>query len=541
MAKAPSLPRPPWRERLKERVTRLNERFGRARRGLSWTAITVGGLGAAVALWPLATAVWDLLGFTTGQTWRVAAVGICALVLATGVVGVNWKRTAPVRLVWLILVAWALAVGMVAGMTVLAWLVLDSPQWKPPEALTPQNLDAIATRAFAIVAGLGGVALLVIAYRRQRSTENGEERETTKLFTERFTTASEQLGSEHAAVRLAGVHALAHLADDAPQEREDLVQMVIDVLCAYLRMPYEPRPDEPSGKPDQSSLPAASPTTAVDLGRLRGIDPDVQHEKQQEAREEYRRRVLEFEASQQVRHTIIRIIGNRLREDTRWRGKDYDFTGVVFDSGDLTGSHFSGGMVSFDGAVFSGGAVSFDGTEFSGGRVSFARAIFSGRTVSFFEAVFSGGMVSFDGAVFSGGMVSFDGAVFSGGAVSFVGTEFSGGRVYFGGAVFSGGAVSFGRAEFSGGRVFFDRAVFSGGAVYFGVAKFSGGRVYFGGAVFSGGRVSFVGTKFFGGMVSFEKASGTCPRGLLEAMDRPGMVLPEQWRRASDGSGEEAP
>src|SRR5699024_10338699 len=108
--------------------------------------------------------------------------------------------------------------------------------------LTPKDLDAIATRAFAIVAGLGGVALLVISYRRQRTTEDGEEREVTKLFTETFDSAGDKLGSEHAAVRLAGVHALARLADDAPSGRDDLVQMVIDVLCAYLRMPYTPEP-----------------------------------------------------------------------------------------------------------------------------------------------------------------------------------------------------------------------------------------------------------------------------------------------------------
>ena len=447
-----------------------------------------------MALWPLATAVWDLLGFTTGQTSRVAAVGVCALVLAAGVVGVNWKRTTPVRLVWLILIAWIIAVGMVAGMTVLAWLVLDSPQWKPPEALTPQNLDAIATRAFAIVAGLGGVALLVIAYRRQRSTENVEEREVSKLFTDTFDSASDKLGSEHAAVRLAGVHALARLADEAPEGREDLVQMVIDVLCAYLRMPYEPRPDEPSGKPDRSVPPAASPTTAVDLGRLRGTEPDVQHEKQQEAKEEHRRRVLEFEASQQVRHTIIRIIGNRLREDTRWRGKDYDFTGVVFDGGDLAGAHFSGGLVSFD------------------------------------EAEFSGRSVSFDGACFSGGTVSFDGAWFSGGLVSFARAEFSGGMVSFEGTYFSGGSVSFARAEFSGGMVSFEGTYFSGGSVSFRWAEFSGGMVSFVGSEFFDGRVSFLWARFSGGTVTFKNSAGKRPSGLLEAMDRPGVVLPEWWR-----------
>ncbi|WP_239647925.1 pentapeptide repeat-containing protein [Nocardiopsis ganjiahuensis] len=40
-------------------------------------------------------------------------------------------------------------------------------------------------------------------------------------------------------------------------------------------------------------------------------------------------------------HTIIRIIGNHLRGDTRWRGKD--FTGAVFDGGNLSRAHFTGG------------------------------------------------------------------------------------------------------------------------------------------------------------------------------------------------------
>ncbi|GAA3754656.1 hypothetical protein [Salinactinospora qingdaonensis] len=40
-------------------------------------------------------------------------------------------------------------------MVVVAWLVLGTPERTPPEELTPKGLDAIATRAFAIVAGLG--------------------------------------------------------------------------------------------------------------------------------------------------------------------------------------------------------------------------------------------------------------------------------------------------------------------------------------------------------------------------------------------------
>src|SRR5690606_9529581 len=100
-------------------------------------------------------------------------------------------------------------------------------------------LDGIVTRAFAVVAGLSGIALLVIAYHRQRNNDQenlraqkATEREDIKLFDDRFTSAYTELGSEHAAVRLGAVQALAHLADDAPNPR--LRQTCIDVLCAYL-------------------------------------------------------------------------------------------------------------------------------------------------------------------------------------------------------------------------------------------------------------------------------------------------------------------
>ena len=60
----------------------------------------------------------------------------------------------------------------------------------------------------------------------------------TRTLNERFATAAEQLGSDKPAVRLAGVYAMAGLADDWKENR----QICVDVLCAYLRMPYEPDP-----------------------------------------------------------------------------------------------------------------------------------------------------------------------------------------------------------------------------------------------------------------------------------------------------------
>ena len=141
---APPAPPPvvSWRTRLKKHALRLWERRVSWRRGLSWSAVLVGGLTAAVALWPLAATVWDLLGLTPVQAWRVAAGTGGAVLLAAGVAGVNWKRTSPVRLAWLIPAAWAVAAVAVTAMTALAWLALDTPQWQPPGELTPKALTA---------------------------------------------------------------------------------------------------------------------------------------------------------------------------------------------------------------------------------------------------------------------------------------------------------------------------------------------------------------------------------------------------------------
>ncbi|MFE3460030.1 pentapeptide repeat-containing protein [Nocardiopsis aegyptia] len=427
-----------------------------ARRNPVRTAIVCAGLVlTAVAGSPLAVRGWEAL-WSLPHAGRLA---LCAIALAAvwgaALGGVRFdllQRAEHARLGSVIAVAWAVVVVVVALLVTAAWWVMGAPRPLLPEQLPPRTLDAIATRAFAVVAGLGAAALLVISYRRQRTTEAENaraeltvERESTRLFNERFTAAYTNLGSEHAAVRLGAVHALASLADDAPSD--ELVQMVIDVLCAYLRVPYRPAPEP-------------LPEDADD-----------------ERREAHHQREVDFAAMREVRHTVIRVIGDHLREPTRWRGKDYDFTGVVFDGGD------------FHGAVFSEGRVDFRGAEFTSGTVVFGA------------------------------------------------TEFSGGTVIFRGAEFSGGRVDFSFAEFFGGEVEFTHASFFGGDVDFHKAGFAESKVSFRETAFSGGRVDFRSAEFSGGEMTFEEAEGACPEGLLDALDRGEpriVVLPEAWQAVAD-------
>jgi uncharacterized protein YjbI with pentapeptide repeats len=304
--------------------------------------------------------------------------------------------------------------------------------------MNPQVVAAIIAASVSFLTLIGTLAAQYFGRRAtSRDTQKALEEQGKQLdrtlaeqrartLNERFAAAAGQLGSDKPpAVRLAGVYAMAGLADDWEENR----QTCVDVLCAYLRLPFESNPGQDVPEPEW----------------------------------------LAFRASREVRHTVIRVITAHLKDDAAvsWQGLNFDFTGAVFDGGDFSGAKFSGGTVRFIGAEFSGGTVYFNGAEFSGG------------TVYFNGAEFSGGTVYFNGAEFSGGTVHFSDAEFSGGTVRFRRAEFSGGEVHFDRGEFSGGEVDFDFAKFSGGEVHFDHAKYSGGTVRFRRAEFSGGEVHF--------------------------------------------------------------
>ncbi|MER6342295.1 pentapeptide repeat-containing protein [Streptomyces tendae] len=277
---------------------------------------------------------------------------------------------------WALIVIFTAAILAAGSVFYSLVYLLDFQEIDTTAKLDAKTLFDMVKLSFGVVAGAGALVALVVAYRRQRVDEAGAYREATRLHTERFSKAVEQLGADSPAVQLGGVHALASLADDAPDD--NLRQTCIDVLCAYLQLPFTPDP---------------------------GDDPAHQLE---------RHRYL---ALRKVRHTILRLIGDHYRRPRgthrSWQGCDLDLTGVTIDGGsfmDFSGASFSGSRVSFVLASFSGGGVSFDRASFSGGEVAFNSASFSGGMVLFTGASFSGGRVTFGGANFSGGRVTFEDA-----------------------------------------------------------------------------------------------------------------------------------
>jgi hypothetical protein len=213
-------------------------------------------------------------------------------------------------------VSFTVAVIGLAGLAGLAWVLLGLAGYRHHGAPALKDTVGVLQLVFATVAGAGALVALIVAYRRQKITEANSVHDRTRVFNERFTAIAPQLGDAQPAVRLAGVHAMAGLADDWKQNR----QTCIDVLCAYLRLPYDPDP---------------------------GNDADPAQ------RTAYR-------ANREVRHTIIRLIGAHLRPGAAvsWQGRNFDFTGVVFDGGDFSDAQLLSAYLSVHGSMIDGGALS---------------------------------------------------------------------------------------------------------------------------------------------------------------------------------------
>jgi uncharacterized protein YjbI with pentapeptide repeats len=261
-----------------------------------------------------------------------------------------------------------------------------------------------------------------------------------RRITDLYTKAADQLGSEKAPVRLAGLYALERLAQDNPGQR----RTIVNVLCAYLRMPYT-LPGEPP----------ADDNTVITV---------------------HRERVQERE----VRLTAQRILAHHLRPgrdpensvETFWGDLDLDLTGATlidfdFDYCAIRDARFTqatfAGDARFNEAVFAGDA-------------RFTKAVFAGDA-RFTKAVFAD-YARFNDATFAGD-ADFSDASFTSLAV-FNRASFSSGT-WFGSTSFAG-SVRFEKATFIG-NVWFPAATFAS-HVDFEAATFTGNAA-FAGATFT--------------------------------------------------------
>ena len=210
--------------------------------------------------------------------------------------------------------------------------------------------------ALAVGAGTGAALTLVLARRRQWATEHdADERRLTELYVK----AVEQLGSEQAAVRHGGLYALERVAQDNPDHR----QTVVDVICAYLRAPYTPPPNKvgtPRSGVHRPLVKSARRRTATSaLTR----DTDTTHRTSEESRRLQEREVRLTAQRILTRHLRPRD-ENRKRLPTYWPEIDLDLNSAILIDFDLRYCAIRTAV--FTGAQFTGTART-EGAQFSGG------------------------------------------------------------------------------------------------------------------------------------------------------------------------------
>lgn len=280
--------------------------------------------------------------------------------------------------VWTSIVGWLLIAALVAASAGggLLWLLGWPTLPKQAAFSTAEMLDLLKI-GLAVVAGFGGVVALAVNYRKQRVTEaahahslNQEERERTKLFNERFKVAAELLNGEQPGLRIAGVSAMAGLADDWEAQR----QMCVDALIDQLRL---------------------------------------------------------HEDDGQTANKVFRALKERLgthREAGPWSGLNFDFSGIRFADADFSERTFAGAVI-FDGAEFTGDNTSFERTAFKNTTLSCHGTTFTNTDVNFQDAHCLFGAMEFVGCTFDRATLNMRGMNSLGRGIDFYRSTFTGSSV----------------------------------------------------------------------------------------------------------------
>ncbi|MFI0466914.1 hypothetical protein ACH347_22770 [Saccharopolyspora sp. 5N102] len=139
------------------------------------------------------------------------------------------RQAKPLRWWWVLLIA--LGILAVTALTLAKLLepISYMPRETPPDRLHAVRIEAVRT-ALTLGAGLVGIAVLVLTGRKQwlaeRTQLHAETDATERRVTELYTAAANQLASDKAPVRLAGMYALERLAQDNPGHRQTIVDLM---------------------------------------------------------------------------------------------------------------------------------------------------------------------------------------------------------------------------------------------------------------------------------------------------------------------------
>ena len=274
----------------------------------------------------------------------------------------------------------SVAVWVVLAILLFAFLAQFWAGWDILSPLSDKKDPDIAIKLVQIVmllvGGIGAVGYLVIKY-QERNAGKREEQRTLEDRTERSLSAAiNMLGDSAPSTRLAGVYALADIAD---KNRGGYRQRVVNILCGYLR----------TKRIDDNAVESTIiSTTRTHLLKKRDDEnPDMQ-------------------------------VNQLLEDDQLWCDCEFDFHGsffcealdlknCTFDTAVSFGGATFGNGAYFDGATFGDGAY-FDGATF-GDEALFAAATFGDE--AYFGAATFGDEAYFGGAKF-GDWARFDSATF---------------------------------------------------------------------------------------------------------------------------------
>ena len=395
-----------------------------------WALVMIAAsCGSACLMLSLSSLTAFSLSSSWPWIWRVLLLGLCVSALSV-VLRLLWrpaKEWMGKLPLFVAIAIWAV-LGIIAFLLAMWWLG-RVPFWQLK--LDPRkHAENIVKIALTLVGGVGAVAYLVIKYQERQQAGRAEKREKDRLVDTKVQDAINQLGSDKASTRIAGVYALTDIAD---RYKGGYRQRVVDILCGYLRS------DRSSYAPDRSRQPVwdASGHLVESAASDEAVESTILSVMRDRLRKERK--------DDKTGETIVQTVD----DDQLWCACTFDLHGATFhEAVDLTDSTFEC-VPNFRGTKFERDA-DFHGAHFTGGA-DFREAHFTGYA-DFREAHFTGG-AHFYGAHFTG-------------YAHFYGAHFTG-YAHFREAHFTGGA-NFVRARFRG-DAYFGRAEFSGSAAFSGI------------------------------------------------------------------------
>ena len=404
---------------------------------ICWASVMIAAsCGSACLMLSLSSLTAFSLSSSWPWIWRVLLLGLFVFVLSV-VLRLLWRPAKE----WMEKLPLFVAIAIWAVLAIIAfllamWWLGHVPFWQLK--LDPKKqAENIVKIALTLVGGVGAVAYLVIKYQERQQAGRAEKREKDRTVDTKMQDAINQLGSDKASTRIAGVYALTDIAD---RYKGGYRQRVVDILCGYLRSDRANYALDELGQPVKNAsghlVKSGASDEAVESTILSVMRDRLRKERKDD----------------KTGKTIVQTVD----DDQLWCACMFDLHEATFhEAVDLTDSTFERDayfygtkferVADFHGADFAVVVADFRGARFTDGAY-FGWADFTG-------------VADFVGARFTG-VADFGGARFTG-VADFVGARFTG-VAYFVGARFTGVANFTGVADFVG-------AEFRGGAAFSGI------------------------------------------------------------------------